>query len=539
MKAMCLKKMLRFDEAIATYNLLKEEIHRAESKALVKCVFSLITLFTNVDRSKVGDTLDSFQSIMEFYGVPNYSQSASLTSCYVLNDGWRSDKVELVIEAIKNRSFFQRFSKSHLLHFMKFMRFKKFNKGDLLFVENEVMVLLDGLVFMKSHTENVVPPIMQAKYQQGDIIGYSTTDGGISNKVETWCLAQVPTEVAVFSPQDFDFVWTHHKYSKSELLVRILRTHPFFGNLSEQTIYLLAFELIKVRTFTGNQLIMSQSKRSTLNYCYREFFENKMSDVQMEIIQQRNRLREQCEAENKSMFTAMMQQIRRKRIAMDLNIPIEKVNLKEHDPAFLKAKQSDYDNSSAPSSARSIQILQTDSKQKSALFQRLSTLTAPRPSQPTGNMGVEINKAEVSAKLVNPLQKEFDLLKANADTAEKYSNLMNHIQEKECDGVYIIDTGRCSVVNPYDNYHFASLSRGDYFGESHFLKIPSYNYFGDIITDATVSEVTCFFISEKDFQRIPLHEMLKLRDHAIKRLTTLQYSANRKYGVAMEQLSEY
>lgn len=73
MKAMCLKKMLRFDEAIATYNLLREEIHRAESKALVKCVFSLITLFTNVDRSKVGDTLDSFQSIMEFYGVPTYS----------------------------------------------------------------------------------------------------------------------------------------------------------------------------------------------------------------------------------------------------------------------------------------------------------------------------------------------------------------------------------------------------------------------------------------------------------------------------------
>lgn len=53
------------------------------------------------------------------------------------------------------------------------------------------------------------------------------------------------------------------------------------------------------------------------------------------------------------MFTAMMQQIRRKRIAMDLNLPVEKINLKDHDPQFLKAKQSDYD-SSAPSSARSI-----------------------------------------------------------------------------------------------------------------------------------------------------------------------------------------
>jgi hypothetical protein len=90
------------------------------------------------------------------------------------------------------------------MHFMQFMRFKRFSKGDLLFVEKEVMILLDGLVFMKSHTENVVPPIMQAKYQQGDIIGCARVDGGTSNKVDTWCIAQVPTEVAIFDPQDFE-----------------------------------------------------------------------------------------------------------------------------------------------------------------------------------------------------------------------------------------------------------------------------------------------------------------------------------------------
>lgn len=60
MKAMCLKKMLRFDEAIATYSMLKDEIHRAESKALIKSVFSIVTLFTNVDRSRFGDALDNF-----------------------------------------------------------------------------------------------------------------------------------------------------------------------------------------------------------------------------------------------------------------------------------------------------------------------------------------------------------------------------------------------------------------------------------------------------------------------------------------------
>lgn len=109
--------MLRFEEAISTYNLLREEMHRAESKALVKSVFSLITLFTITDRSKMGDTLDNLQTMMDFYGVPTYDQSASLASCYVSGDGWRSDKVELVVEAIKNRSFFQRFSKQHLVSY--------------------------------------------------------------------------------------------------------------------------------------------------------------------------------------------------------------------------------------------------------------------------------------------------------------------------------------------------------------------------------------------------------------------------------------
>ena len=72
---------------------------------------------------------------------------------------------------------------------MKLMKVKRYEKGDLLFFENEVLILLDGLVFMKSHTQAVVPPVMQAKYIQGDVLGFSKSDGGISNKVESWCIA--------------------------------------------------------------------------------------------------------------------------------------------------------------------------------------------------------------------------------------------------------------------------------------------------------------------------------------------------------------
>lgn len=112
---MCLKKMLRFNEATATYKLLRDAINRVESRSLVSSVFSLVTLFAVTERSKVSDSLDNLQSMMDFYGIPTYEESDSIAPFYVEGDGWLSDKVELVISMIKNRHFFRRFSKSHLV----------------------------------------------------------------------------------------------------------------------------------------------------------------------------------------------------------------------------------------------------------------------------------------------------------------------------------------------------------------------------------------------------------------------------------------
>ncbi len=43
------------------------------------------------------------------------------------------------------------------------MRCKRYKKDEVIFVGSEVNILLDGLVYMKSHTEEVVPPKMLAK----------------------------------------------------------------------------------------------------------------------------------------------------------------------------------------------------------------------------------------------------------------------------------------------------------------------------------------------------------------------------------------
>jgi hypothetical protein len=68
------------------------------------------------------------------------------------------------------------------------------------------------------------------------------------------------------------------------------------------------------------------------------------------------------------------------------------------------------------------------------------------------------------------------------------------------------------------------------------ILIKSINYFGDIVAE---TEFTCLFISGKDFQRIPLYELEKLRDYSIRRLDQIKFLANRKYGVSIEGLSEY
>ena len=55
-------------------------------------------------------------------------------------------------------------------------------------------------------------------------------------------------------------------------------------------------------------------------------------------------------------------------------------------------------------------------------------------------------------------------------TAEDYSALMSDIKEGDSDGLYIVDSGRGRIVNAYDQADFGLVQRGDYFGESNFLK---------------------------------------------------------------------
>ena len=71
---MCLKKLRRYDDAVTTYNILRDVIAKSEGKLLIRSVFSVITLFTNQDRVKQGEQLDNLRTVMDFYGHPKYGE---------------------------------------------------------------------------------------------------------------------------------------------------------------------------------------------------------------------------------------------------------------------------------------------------------------------------------------------------------------------------------------------------------------------------------------------------------------------------------
>jgi hypothetical protein len=89
---------------------------------------------------------------------------------------------------------------------MKFMSVRRYNTDEVIYVEDQVAVILDGIVHMKSHSEHILPPKLLAKFTQGDILGYAHADKGVSSKVETWNLVKSPTEVAFFNTSDFDVI---------------------------------------------------------------------------------------------------------------------------------------------------------------------------------------------------------------------------------------------------------------------------------------------------------------------------------------------
>lgn len=56
------------------------------------------------------DYVENFENLMEFY-KPRNTILDPVVPLYIEGDGWLTDKIDLVVNKIKDRSFFCRFNK--------------------------------------------------------------------------------------------------------------------------------------------------------------------------------------------------------------------------------------------------------------------------------------------------------------------------------------------------------------------------------------------------------------------------------------------
>ena len=68
--------------------------------------------------------------------------------------------------------------------------------------------------------------------------------------------------------------------------------------------------------------------------------------------------------------------------------------------------------------------------------------------------------------------KHVNILKNTVENANEYNYLMKNFKEKDSDGLYLIDTGVCSIINSYDKWEVKKMTRGDFVGEAAELKVP-------------------------------------------------------------------
>lgn len=83
---------------------------RAENKEIVKYVFGIVLLPMQENKRLTVDYIENFENLMDFY-APKNTIPDPLLPFYVENDGWLTDKIDEIVNKIKFRSFFCRFTK--------------------------------------------------------------------------------------------------------------------------------------------------------------------------------------------------------------------------------------------------------------------------------------------------------------------------------------------------------------------------------------------------------------------------------------------
>lgn len=155
-------------------------------------------------------------------------------------------------------SFFKKFSPNRIREMMDKMSIKIIKAGSILFFEtNKVYVIVGGSILMQNHEQRTDLPVTHAKFINGAILNFLQDESEIFNSLETWFVAQVTSEVAVFDKDYFREVWNSDIMTEEFMFMRAyLKCYEVFKNFSDLALMIIVSELMQIKHFPKGKLLM-------------------------------------------------------------------------------------------------------------------------------------------------------------------------------------------------------------------------------------------------------------------------------------------
>jgi len=129
------------------------------------------------------------------------------------------------------------------------MKVKQFKYREIIFPTDEIYVIIYGDVEVRRHEAASRLSSIVGKYQEGHVIGVDELDKGQSSHLESWNICLCEVETIQMKKSDFLDLWHLQELDTKVIQYNLIKVMPLFKNISEQSLKMLAFELVTVRSY--------------------------------------------------------------------------------------------------------------------------------------------------------------------------------------------------------------------------------------------------------------------------------------------------
>lgn len=156
---------------------------------------------------------------------PHYEEMLQLESTKMIGNipeaKW--EKLEATVRLLKTLSFFRRLPDKVLLENLHKMPLVEKKKGDLLFPDLTVMIIINGRVVLRQHERNPLQHKTLASYTCGQIIGYEELDDGMCRDCDVWVsVASKIVQYIEVERSTFAYLWKYSQTPEYQLRLCVL-----------------------------------------------------------------------------------------------------------------------------------------------------------------------------------------------------------------------------------------------------------------------------------------------------------------------------